>query len=238
MIKHSFRQRALEIEEMDDFSICGEELNRTLCFLAIVNRFLGGHQLIIDSLKKAFFQLKWVPAGKGMRLLDVGCGGGDTLRLVAQWSKEKQLDLKINGIDANPHVLAFARKNTASFPHINYLEGDFLQQDFEWGNYDVILCSLILHHFDKQQLISFFQAIPSGKIIIINDLHRHWLAFYLFQLFGWLTRAPAMAKKDGAISIRKGFIRKELESIMASRPIQQYHLRWRWAFRYQLILVT
>lgn len=237
MIKHSFRQRALEIEEMDDFSISGEELNRTLRFLAIVNRFLGGHQLIIDSLKKAFFQLKWVPSSKGMRLLDIGCGGGDTLGLVAQWSKDQQLDLEISGIDANPNILAFARKNTARFPEINYIEGNFFEPDFDWDSYHIILCSLILHHFDTQQLISFLQSMPSGKIIIINDLHRHWLAFYLFHFFGWLTQAPAMAKKDGAISIRKGFIKKELESLMASSHIQQYHLRWRWAFRYQLILV-
>ena len=237
MIKHSFRQRALETEDMDDFSIKGEELDGALRYLAFVNRFLGGHQIILQSLQKALFQLDWVPKIQKANLLDLGCGGGDTLCKVANWANDKGLALKIHGIDANPNILAFARENSANHPEISYIEGNFLDQGFNWEPYQIVLCSLILHHFENHQIVTLLRAIPEGTIVIINDLQRHWLAYYLFMVLCWFSRAPAMARRDGAISVRKGFSRKELEQLLAQSGVSRFELNWRWAFRYQLILV-
>ena len=237
MIKHSFRQRALETEDMDDFSIKGEELDGALRYLAFVNRFLGGHQIILQSLQKALFQLDWVPTTQKANLLDLGCGGGDTLCKVANWANDKGLALKIHGIDANPNILDFARKNSANHPEISYIEGNFLAQDFNWEPYQIVLCSLILHHFENHQIVTLLRTIPKGTIVIINDLQRHWLAYYLFMVLCWFSRAPSMARRDGAISVRKGFSRKELEQLLAQSGVSRFELNWRWAFRYQLILV-
>lgn len=238
MIKNSFRQRASEMEDMDDFSIQGEALEGALRYLAFVNRFLGGHQIIIQSLRRAFQKLSWTGVSSGAHLVDLGCGGGDTLSKVAKWSEKQNLDLKLTGIDANPHILAFASENTSSHPEINYIEGDFLTKDFDWSPYQVVLCSLILHHFEEEQIIALLEQIPKGTLVIINDLQRHWLAYYLFQVLCFFSLAPPMAKKDGAISIRKGFQRKELETLLKRCNVSRYELSWRWAFRYQLILVT
>lgn len=237
MIKHSFHQRALETEDMDDFSIKGEELNGALRYLAFINRFLGGHQIILQSLQKALFQLDWIPKIQTAHLIDLGCGGGDILCQVANWANDKGLALKIDGIDANPNILAFARENSTNHPEINYIEGNFLAHDFDWEPYQIVLCSLILHHFENHQIVTLLRNIPKGTIVIVNDLQRHWLAFYLFKVLCWFSRAPLMARKDGAISVRKGFSRKELEQLVAQSNVRQFELNWRWAFRYQLILV-
>ena len=238
MIKPSFRQRASEMEDMDDFSIQGEALEGALRYLAFINRFLGGHLIILQSLKRALQKLSWTQINPGAHLIDLGCGGGDTLAKVAQWSNKQQLALQLTGIDANPHILAFARENTSMHPEINYIEGDFLTKDFDWSPYQVVLCSLILHHFEEEKIIALLEQIPKGTLLIINDLQRHWLAYYLFQVLCFFSLAPPMAKKDGAISIRKGFQRKELETLLKRCNVSRYELSWRWAFRYQLILVT
>ena len=238
MIKHSFRQRASEMEDMDDFSVKGEALEGALRYLAFVNRFLGGHQIIIRSLKRTFQKLSWTGVSAGAHLADLGCGGGDTLLKVAKWSEKQNLDLKLTGIDANPHILAFAQENTQMHPEINYIEGDFLTKDFDWKPYQVVLCSLILHHFEEEKIVALLRQVPKGTLVIINDLQRHWLAYYLFQVLCFFSLAPPMAKKDGAISIRKGFQRKELESLLKRSNVSRYELSWRWAFRYQLILLT
>lgn len=238
MINPSFRQRASEMEDMDDFSIQGEALEGALRYLAFVNRFLGGHQIIIQSLQRAFHKLSWTGISAGAHLVDLGCGGGDTLSKVAKWSEKQHLNLQLTGIDANPHILAFARENTLFNPEINYIEGDFLAKDFDWSPYQVVLCSLILHHFEEKQIKALLGQIPKGTLVIINDLQRHWLAYYLFQVLCFFSLAPPMARKDGAISIRKGFQRKELETLLKRCNISRYELSWRWAFRYQLILVT
>lgn len=238
MIKPSFRQRASETEDMDDFSVQGEALDGALRFLAFVNRFLGGHQIILQALDKTLRQLEWVDIQPGMHLLDLGCGGGDTLMEVAKWSRKQELDLQITGIDANPNILAFARKNTSEHPEINYIEGNFLAQDFDWKPYQIVVCSLILHHFEDEQILSLLKKFPKGTIVIINDLQRHRLAYVLFKVLCFITSAPPMASKDGALSVRKGFRRKELESFMRRCDVTHYDLSWRWAFRYQLILAT
>lgn len=238
MIKPSFRQRASEMEDMDDFSVQGEALEGALRYLAFVNRFLGGHHIILQSLKRAFHQLSWVKISPDAHLVDLGCGGGDTLLKVTQWSKKQNLRLQLTGIDANPHILTFARKNTQLHPEINYIEGDFLTKDFDWAPYQVVLCSLILHHFEEEKIVTLLQQIPKGTLVIINDLQRHWLAYYLFQILCFFSLAPPMAKKDGAISIRKGFQRRELEKLLKRSNVSRYELSWRWAFRYQLILLT
>lgn len=238
MIKPSFRQRASEMEDMDDFSVQGESLYGALRYLAFINQFLGGHRIILRALNKARKHLAWARLESGLHLVDLGCGGGDTLAQVAQWTKQQNLDLQISGIDANPHILAFAKKNTSEHPEIKYIEDDFLTPDFNWKPYQVVLCSLILHHFEDEQIISLLRRIPKGTLVIINDLQRHWLAYYLFKILCFATLAPAMASRDGAISVRKGFRRKELEAFLQNCEVTHYDLSWRWAFRYQLILVT
>lgn len=238
MIKPSFRQRASETEDMDDFSISREALDGALRYLAFINRFLGGHQIILRALHRALHHFSWIRIKTSSHILDLGCGGGDTLCEVAKWSDKQKLSLEITGIDANPNILAFARENSVNHPEINYIEGDFLAEDFDWHPYQIVLCSLILHHFTDEQIIALLKSMPKGTIVIINDLQRHRLAYFLFRILCFISFAPPMARKDGAISIRKGFRRKELETLLKRSAVSQYDLSWRWAFRYQLILVT
>jgi hypothetical protein len=70
--------------------------------------------------------------------------------------------------------------------------------------------------------------------IVVNDLHRHAMAYFLFRLLCLFT-TNNMVREDGLISILKGFKRDELirisENIGAS-----YRIKWKWAFRYQWII--
>ena len=45
-----------------------------------------------------------------------------------------------------------------------------------------------------------------------------------------------MVRFDAPLSVRRAFTRAELEHIMAEAGITTYHLRWKWAFRWQLII--
>ena len=46
------KHRTNDVEIMDDFSINGEILYKTLNTLAGINKWLGGNKVTIDSLKK------------------------------------------------------------------------------------------------------------------------------------------------------------------------------------------
>ena len=44
-------------------------------------------------------------------IADLGCGGGDMLRLIDRWAKKKNKKVKLIGIDANTNIIAFAKEH-------------------------------------------------------------------------------------------------------------------------------
>ena len=68
----------------------------------------------------------------------------------------------------------------------------------------------------------------------INDLHRHFLAYHSIRL---LTRAfskSRLVKNDAPISVTRGFSRIDWSNILAAAGLEDYELRWKWAFRWLL----
>ena len=73
--------------------------------------------------------------------------------------------------------------------------------------------------------------------VIINDLHRHWLAYHSIK---WLTRllgGSYLVRHDAPMSVARAFRRADWVALLARAGITAYELRWRWAFRWQLLLL-
>ncbi len=220
-------------EKMDDFSISGLELRKTLITLGRINRWLGGNRVTLNGIKKI---LNGHPKEQIITILDLGCGGGDILRDVAEFGKQKGYSFNIIGVDANKSTLGYAKELSQSFPDISFLHCDIFSEEFKRVEYDLVLTSLFLHHFEDKQLERLIKGIleKASIGIVVNDLHRHSMAYFLFRLLCLFT-TNNMVKEDGLISILKGFKRDELirisENIGAS-----YRIKWKWAFRYQWII--
>jgi len=76
--------------------------------------------------------------------------------------------------------------------------------------------------------------VQSEKVII-NDLHRHFLAYYSIK---WITRffsKSPMVQNDACLSVWRAFTKNDWEEILKLAEIQSYNLVWRWAFRWKLI---
>ena len=220
-------------ERMDDFSIGGLELRKTLITLGRINKWLGGNRVTLNGLKKV---LNGHPKERQITILDLGCGGGDILRDVAEFGKQSGYIFKIIGVDANKNTLGYAKELSKSFPDINFLHCDIFSYDFEKLEYDLVLTSLFLHHFDDDKLESLLKGIldKASIGIVVNDLHRHPMAYFLFRILCVFT-TNKMAKEDGLISILKGFKRDELIKISENIGAG-YTIKWKWAFRYQWII--
>ena len=92
------KYRSNKTELMDDFSSSGEVLRNTLDKIAIINKWLGGTHVIINGLRKL---LNNHPKEKALTIVDLGCGGGDLLRDVAQFGIRNGYSFKVIGVDAN-----------------------------------------------------------------------------------------------------------------------------------------
>jgi len=228
-------KRSTAIEIMDDLDMSGEILVDSLDKIASINQWLGGNGVTLKGLKSLFRSL---PKTETYTLADLGCGNGDLLREAALFGRKNGFTFKLTGIDANQATIDHAITLSKEFPEIEYIKEDILSEKFQERQFDLILCTLFLHHFTNLEIEAFLKAqIRKTSIgIIINDLHRNWIAYILFQ-FVCLFIKNEMVKTDGLISIQKGFTKKEILDFSLKLKCNS-ELRWKWAFRYQWIIKT
>ena len=74
----SFSRRSDQKELIDDLNCNGEHLMQTLRELKTINRLLGGNHVTTDGIRAL---LKDSPSKK-ISIIDVGCGGGDMIRVM------------------------------------------------------------------------------------------------------------------------------------------------------------
>ena len=225
--------RSSEMEIMDDFTMEGALFRDTLDKLEIINRFLGGNSVTINGLKKL---LKNQPKNKTITIVDLGCGNGNILRDISKFGRKNNYSFKLIGIDANFAATEYAKELSKEYSELSFKTIDILSEDFKKQSYDIVLCTLFLHHFKNEELISFLKTTTEKATIgvVVNDLHRHKLAYYLFKLIGFFIKNK-MVRQDGLTSVLRAFKRKDLEAIL--RQVQvPFSIKWKWAFRYLWIL--
>lgn len=225
----SLKTRSGELEIMDDLDCHGEVVDQTLRELEVINRLLGGDYVTIDGIGRLLNDNK-----HSYTIADFGCGGGDLAMKIAEWGKRKGVDLNVTGIDANPHIVDFARRHCSGidFVAMNVFDNKTV--------YDIITATLFIHHFDDEQLVELFKSMKAHSRIgvVINDIHRHSLSYHSIRLLTRLFSKSAMVKFDAPLSVRRAFKKNELKEILAKAGIENYQIRWKWAFRYQVIILA
>ena len=231
-----FSHRADIIEIMDDLQCSGGVVDQTLRELEIINRWLGGNEVTLNGIKK----LVEGQSRDLITLADLGCGGGDVLIEIAKWGRKKNFNLKLTGIDANPNIISFAKNNSKDFIEIDYETQNVFSDEFQKMKYDIIVATLFTHHFNHQELVQLLHSLISQSRIgiVINDLHRHWFAYHSIRLLTkWFSKS-AMVQYDAPVSVLRSFHRSDIVAILEEAGIQNYSLKWNWAFRWQLIIPT
>jgi 2-polyprenyl-3-methyl-5-hydroxy-6-metoxy-1,4-benzoquinol methylase len=231
-------QRSTNIEIMDDFQCEGPVVNQTLKELDIINRLLGGNQISVDAIQKILIKEHSSSPKSPLKIADLGCGSGELLKLIAKNAKRKNIPVALFGVDANSFIIDYAKNHTKGYNEITYITTDVTEEKFYSQKFDIINCTLFCHHFDDSALISLLKNlyINTNKAIIINDIHRHWFAYHSIK---WLTRlfsSSPMVKYDAKLSVLRSFKRKELEWILQQAGIVNYSIKWKWAFRYEIII--
>lgn len=229
--------RSEAAETMDDFSMEGEMLKDALNKIARINQLLGGNKVTLNGLKQL---IKKQNREREISILDVGCGNGDMLRFLADYANRNHLNFRLTGIDANAFTIVHARQLSVNYTNISYRCADIFGELKQDRAYDVILCTLTLHHFKDRELLQLMAGFKSkaNMGIVVNDLHRSAIAYYLFMAICFVFGLNKMSKDDGLISILRGFKKRELLTFSRQLNLKNYTLRWCWAFRYQWVIAT
>ncbi|MDR7128758.1 2-polyprenyl-3-methyl-5-hydroxy-6-metoxy-1,4-benzoquinol methylase [Algoriphagus sp. 4150] len=227
-----FAQRSEKKELMDNFNCSGEELKQTLRELKTINRWLGGNYVTTSGLAKIF---KLYPQDF-YTVADIGCGGGDMIRVMDSWAKNKKKEVNFTGIDANRNIIDLAAVRLADLPKVAWRVQNVFDAGFSQEKVDISTCTLFTHHFTDSELAELLKSLreKSRLGIVINDLHRHPLAYYSIK---WLTRIfsrSKMVQNDAPLSVLRSFSKADWERILKSAQIDRFEIRWNWAFRWQV----
>jgi 2-polyprenyl-3-methyl-5-hydroxy-6-metoxy-1,4-benzoquinol methylase len=227
-----FSRRSAGTEVMDDLNCSGRVVDQTLRELDTINELLGGNYVTIEGLKKIIGERNSLTIG------DLGCGSGDMLRRIRQWSNKRNLSLRLIGIDANSNIVSFAEKNTPVDCEIEFQTENIFSATFKERKFDVVLGTLFFHHFTNDQLITFFRQLKNQVRvgIVINDIHRNWFSYYSIKLLTRLFSKSEMVKFDAPLSVLRAFKRSELIYILESAGFKSYSIKWMWAFRWQVLI--
>ena len=195
-------------ELMDRPQARSPELERDLSNLRQLNKWFGGYEIVRDSLKC------WIHPHDELRVLDLATGSGDIPRLVADFGRSNGCKLKIDAVDMQASTLEIARSLSTGYPEIIYYQGNAL----EWGEdgaYDIVMCSLALHHFSEEEAIRLLRRCQklSRRYVLMADLRRGFLASVgVYLLTATVFREP-MTKYDARASAARAFSFPEMRAL-------------------------
>jgi len=187
-------------ELMDRPQPVTRELECDLANLRSFNRWFGGHRLVRHFLRC------WLrPNGKA-RILDVATGSGDIPRLIVDHARRQNVSVHIDAIDQQASTIEIARGLSVAYPEIDFYCADL----FEWNLpelYDIVLCSLTLHHFSNDGAVRVLQKVRELSIarILVADLRRaRWLTCAVYLVTATIYR-DEMTKTDARLSAARAF---------------------------------
>ena len=227
-----FGFRSNEKEYLDNSVIATKDLYRNLRELDIINMQLGGYNASRKGLADILKTKKTVRA-----ILDIGFGGGDSIKQLSKFADNKKKKMFFYGVDLKSDCVTYAEDNLSAIDNKKLICDDYRNISKELlKKIDVIHCSLFLHHLTDEEIISLFKFGKSNQCIILaNDLHRNWFAYYSIKILTTLFSKSYLVKNDAPLSVKRGFRRSELISLLERAGFENYSVKWSWAFRYILI---
>ena len=207
-------------------------LARALEDLAWINRWLGGTRLVLDQLASLLTSL---PAP--IRILDVATGYADIPRAIARLGRRRGLRIQIEAIDAHTQILGLARHASRAYPEIHILQGNALDLPFPDGSCDVVLASLILHHTEGDAQARLLRELyrVARCAVVVNDLRRGRWPFLVTWVSLRLVSRNRIIHHDGPVSVRRGFLARELLALTREAAWVQARVSRRAFFRLALI---
>lgn len=184
--------------------------------LAWQNRVTGNNFLIYRYVRKL------IAHNTNVTVADVGTGLGDIPVYIARALSRDGITASITGIDASPEVLELARQQQlpkgVSFKQES--AGSFTD------DYDIIIASQMLHHVTPTEAGEFLRtAYAHAKIgLVISDLERSWVVYWLVKLFMYITCADRINRNDGPLSVLRAYTNAELRDMFHLADIEHYRI--------------
>lgn len=225
-------QRSFEKEWMDiEESYSKKDLESCLKDIAKINHWTKSHTQTLKFVENAYKLSKRRP----FQIVDIGCGSGDLLILLAELAVTKKYEFQLMGLELNEWSCEIAGKNNSSGFPIRFMQENFFSFN---QKADVFINSLLTHHLGNEEWIQLVERMSKLAQVgwHIHDLHRHKLPYYFIKkLSRWIGLHP-MVQNDAPLSVKRAFKKNEIEWLLQQSNTKNFrvNIQWEIFFKYNI----
>ena len=229
----NLKKRSYQQEILDGDAIPFSDIALNMRELNTINTLLGGHKITLEGVKNILLK---ITVAQPLTICEIGCGGGDNLNAINNWCVKNNIKVNFIGIDIKPACIEYARQQYPDMP-CKWITSAYEEVCFGKNKPVIIFSSLFCHHFTTVQLVSMLQWMKQHAAggFFINDLQRHWLAYYSIKILTQLFSKSYLVKNDAPLSVARSFVLADWQQYLKAAFIQQYSIHWKWAFRYLIV---
>lgn len=201
-------QRNDNLTEWMDRPDCDAELlQNTYRQFTTINRLLSGWSSIYKNHIKPILAKK---QGRSS-ILDIGCGGGDIIRLLHKHCEMDGYEVEFTGIDPDSRSMEYL--SSRDWPDSVTFRAVFSHTLVEESRkFDIVISNHLVHHLTGPQLRSVCSDAEklTRELVIFSDIERSDLGYISFSMIAPLIFRNSYIVKDGKISIRRSYRKPEL----------------------------
>jgi SAM-dependent methyltransferase len=174
-------------------------------------------------------------APRPIRVLDLGCGAGDVAIELWRRATRSQLDIAVAGCDISTNSIRYARERAGKVgANVEFLPLDVLNSPLP-NDYDVMICSLFLHHLDEQPAVELLRRMgQAARLVLVNDLERSRVGYVLAWLLCRLLSRSHVVHTDGPRSVEGAFSVTEARQMAEQAGLSGATVRRCWPWRFLL----
>jgi len=227
-VDFSRRVQPEDLPELMDGPCSYEEFRACLVDLEKVNRWSMGYRPTLAWLDEVAGS--FAGSGETLRIVDVGSGGGDMLRRVAEWARQRGVKVELVGVDLNPYAARAAKELSHRDDGIRWVKGDAFSLEPE--RVDVVISSLLTHHLAEVEVVRFVRWMESTarRGWFVNDLCREPVPYYAFGVLASVMRWHRFVRHDGPVSFRRSFREEDWSRMLLAARVAESDVtlrRWR-----------
>ncbi len=147
-----------------------------------------------------------------------------------------RLGVQIDGCDKSAEAVRYAQqKAKEEGVGFRFFTLDALTDTIP-GGYDVVCCSLFLHHLDDAEAVGLLarMAHSTGRLVLVNDLVRSRPGYALAWAGCRLLSRSRIVWHDGPVSVAAAFTPAEVRELARRAGLTGLRLTRHWPCRYLL----
>jgi 2-polyprenyl-3-methyl-5-hydroxy-6-metoxy-1,4-benzoquinol methylase len=225
--------RSLLPEIMDDPALGDDEHLRALRGLRRINAISGTAWSIWRPITRLIEETNL----QRVRILDVGCGGGDLVFALAATAARAGIDLDIAGCDMSTRAIDIARSRAETgCSGVHFFRLDALADPWP-EEYDVVVSSLLLHHFRHDEIVGLLRRATAAarRMVVISDLRRTYAGLLLARIGTRVLSRSRVVHHDGPQSVRAALTMPELRQAAHEAGLHDAPITCSWPQRMLLV---